>query len=95
MTDFKQNDFGQTESVSPKYHKDILVGSFCHLEYKPLQNYYKPNNFFDKNNNGAKKSFDDFNRAKERIKQQIISSDKTQDNSLLYTAISQFKKNNE
>ena len=95
MTDFKQNDFGQTESVSPKYHKDILVGSFCRLEYKPLKNYYKQNNSFGKNNNVVKKSFDDFNRAKERIKQQIINSNKTQDNSLVYTAISQFKKNNE
>ena len=94
MTDFKQNDFGQTENRSPKYHKDILVGSFCRLEYKPLKNYYKQTNNFSKNNT-ARKSFDEFNKAKERIKQQIISSDKTQDNSLAYTAMSQFKKNNE
>ena len=94
MTDFKQNDFGQTKNKSPKYHKDILVGSFCRLEYKPLENYYKQNDSFGKQNT-ARRSFDEFNKAKERIKQQIISSDKTQDNSLVYTAISQFKKNNE
>ncbi len=94
MTDFKQNDFGQTGNRLPKYHKDVLVGSFCRLEYKPLKNYYQQNNNFGKNNT-VRKSVDDFNKAKERIKQQIISSDKTQDNSLVYTAISQFKKNNE
>ena len=94
MTDFKQNDFGQTESGSPKYHKDILVGSFCRLEYKPLKNYYNQSIGL-KQKSGARKTFDDFNRAKERIKQQIINSDKTQDNSLVYTAISKFNKNNE
>ena len=94
MTDFKQNDFSQNRNFIPKHHKDVLVGSFCRLEYKALKNYY--NQIVGlKQNAGAKKTVDDFNKAKERIKRQIINSDKTQDNSLVYTAISQFKKNNE
>ena len=36
-----------------------------------------------------------FNQAKEKIKQEIIASDKSADNSILYTAITQFKKTNE
>lgn len=94
MTDFKKDDFSQNRSFIPKHHKVVLVGSFCRLEYKPLKNYYNQSIGL-KQNTGAEKTFDDFNRAKERIKQQIINSDKTQDNSLVYTAISQFKKNNE
>lgn len=94
MTDFKKNGFSQTKNRSPKYHKDILVGSFCRLEYKPLKNYYNQSVGI-KQNAGARKTVDDYNKAKERIRQQIINSDKTQDNSLVYTAISQFKKNNE
>ncbi|MBR3511028.1 MAG: hypothetical protein IKN73_03120 [Alphaproteobacteria bacterium] len=37
----------------------------------------------------------DFNQAKEQIKQKIISLDKTEDNSLTYTAMANFKKTNE
>lgn len=94
MTDFEKDDFSQNRDFIPKPRKDVLVGSFCRLEYKPLKNYYNQSIGL-KQNSGAKKTVDDFNKAKERIKQQIISSDKTQDNSLVYTAISQFKKNNE
>ena len=94
MTDFKQNDFSQDRDFIPKHHKDVLVGSFCRLEYKPLKNYYSQIVGL-KQNAGAKKTVDDFNKAKERIKQQIIISDKTQDNSLVYTAMTQFKKRKE
>ena len=41
------------------------------------------------------KNIEKFNQAKEQIKQKIIASDKSQDNSVLYTAITQFKKTNE
>lgn len=94
MTDFKINDFSQNNNKAPKHPRDVLVGSFCRLEYKPFTCYYKQNDNLNKNN-AAEKSFDDFNKAKERIKQKIITADKTQDNSLLYTAMSQFKNNNE
>ena len=94
MTDFKQNDFSQDRDFIPKHHKDVLVGSFCRLEYKTLKNYYSQIVGL-KQNAGAKKTVDDFNKAKERIKQQIIISDKTQDNSLVYTAMTQFKKRKE
>lgn len=36
-----------------------------------------------------------FNKAKEKIKQEIIASDKSPDNSVVYAAISNFKKTNE
>ena len=42
-----------------------------------------------------KKSVLAFDEAKEKIKQTIISSDTSKDNSVLYTAITQFKKTNE
>ena len=41
------------------------------------------------------KSENALNKAKERIKQNLISSDKSQDNSVIYTAITHFKKTNE
>ncbi|MBR5904807.1 MAG: hypothetical protein IKZ49_04765 [Alphaproteobacteria bacterium] len=42
-----------------------------------------------------KDSIKAFDAAKERIKNKLIESDKTADNSILYTAITQFKKTNE
>lgn len=46
----------------------------------------------DKN---AQKIAQDFNKAKEKIRQQIIASDKSDDKITLYTAMTQFKKTNE
>jgi len=45
--------------------------------------------------NKIKDSIKAFDAAKERIKNKLIESDKTPDNSVLYTAITQFKKTNE
>lgn len=90
MADFKQKDISQNINQVPKHIRDVLVGSFCRLKYKDLKKRYKQNDVLNQ-----QKSFDDFNRAKEYIKQQIITADKSQDNSLAYTAMSQFKKDNE
>ena len=54
--------------------------------HKKLQHY---------SNESIIKNIEKFNQAKEQIKQKIIASDKSQDNSVLYTAITQFKKTNE
>ena len=43
----------------------------------------------------AQKIAQDFNKAKEAIKQKIIESDNSNDKTALYTAITQFKKTNE
>lgn len=48
----------------------------------------------DKDKN-AQKIAQDFNRAKEKIRQQLIASDNSDDKTALYTAITQFKKTNE
>jgi hypothetical protein len=46
----------------------------------------------DKN---AQKIAQDFNKAKEKIRQQFIESDKSDNKATLYAAITQFKKTNE
>ena len=43
----------------------------------------------------AQKITQDFNRAKEKIRQKLIASDKSFDKAAVYTAITQFKKTNE
>lgn len=43
----------------------------------------------------AQKITQNFNKAKEKIRQQIIASDKSDDKITLYTAMTQFKKTNE
>lgn len=48
----------------------------------------------DKDKN-AQKIKQDFNKAKEKIRQQLIASDNSDDKTALYTAITQFKKINE
>ena len=46
-------------------------------------------------NKNAQKIKQDFNKAKEKIRQQLINSDNSGDKSAIYTAITQFKKTNE
>ncbi len=85
MTDFKTQNISQDNKTTPKHLRDVLVGSFCRLKYKDLQNRYNQN---------QTENFIEFNKAKESIKQKIIDADKSQDNSLVYTVITQFKKDN-
>ncbi len=46
------------------------------------------------NSANHQKTVDAFNKAKEDIRRQIIASDKSTDNSVIYTAITGFKKRN-
>lgn len=98
MTDFNNKDeFGQTINT-PKRPSDVLVGKFCRLKYEDLdKNYYnqKSENLKQYGDLQIKKEIQDFDRAKERMKQKMIASDKSKDNSVIYKAITQFKKNNE
>ena len=43
----------------------------------------------------AQKFAQDFNKAKEKIRQELIASDKSGDKTVVYTAMTQFKKINE
>lgn len=43
----------------------------------------------------AQKFAQDFDKAKEKIRQQLIASDKSDDKTVFYTAMTQFKKTNE
>lgn len=62
--------------------------------YNKLKNYFENGEPIDKEN--AEKSKLALDEAREKIKQQIIESDKSSDNSVLYTAIANFnKKRNE
>ena len=60
--------------------------------------YYSPSDwreFLVYNFDVCKVNKQDFNKAKEKIIQQLISSDNSDDKTALYTAITQFKKTNE
>ena len=46
----------------------------------------------DKN---AQKIAQDFNKAKEKIRQELIASDNSSDKATIYTAMTQFRKTNE
>ena len=105
MADYKINEFGETVLLNGerKQKSDPLWEEYAQLEYEVLNNRHNPTKdpikiarynelkkYFD-----IKKSEQAFNKAKEQIKQRIIASDKSPDNSVIYTAISNFKKNNE
>ena len=98
-TDFSKNEFGQNvEMQTPKHPSDVLAEKLCRLRYESLnKNYYnqKSNNLENYNNLLIKKEIQNFDKAKERMKQKMIASDNSIDNSVIYTAINQFKKNNE
>ena len=84
-----------------KQTTDTLWQEYARLEYEVLNN--QPTT--DKNKiaryNELKKRFDiikseiALNKAKEKIKQKIITSDKSPDNSVVYAAMSNFKNSNE
>jgi hypothetical protein len=96
-TDFSKNGFGQNQKKT-KRPSDVLVGKFCRLRYESLgKDYYNQNrhNLEQYGNLHIKKEVQKFDKAKERMKQQMIISDNSKDNSVLYTAMTQFKKNHE
>ncbi len=94
--DFSKNDFGQTIRLkTPEHLKDVLVGKFCRLSYDDLNKDYYNQKIDNFKQYGKTEIVKDFDKAKERMKQQMISSDNSKDNSVLYTAMTQFKKNHE
>ena len=61
--------------------------------YNKLKEYFEQGKIVDKEN--AEKSAKALDDAIEKIKQQIIASDESPDNSVVYTALANFKKRNE
>ncbi len=60
--------------------------------YKKLKNYFENGEPVDKEEaENSKKALDE---AMEKIKQEMIASDKSSDNSVLYAAMAKFKKRN-
>ena len=101
MVDYKINDNNDIGRIMPK--EDTLWKEYVQLEYEVSNNHHNPTKDPIKiaRYNELKKHFNvtesnrAFNEAKEKIKQQIIASDESTDNSVLYAAITSFKKRNE
>ena len=67
-----------------KHNKDLL-NSF--IRQNKSQKHYSTQDL--------QKNIEKFNKAKEKIKQNLIASDTSKDKTTLYTALTQFKKTNE
>ena len=105
MADYKINENG--EIIFPNGRKmpkeDPLWKEYTQLEYEVLNNHHNPTKDPLKiaRYNELKKRFNvaeserAFDEACEKIKRKIIASDESSDNSILYTAITNFKKINE
>lgn len=105
MADYEINEFGEIifDNGRKQQTSDPLWEEYARLEYEVLNNHHNPTK--DQNKiaryNELKKYFDikkseiAFDKAKEKIKQRIIASDKSRDNSVIYTAMANFKKINE
>jgi len=95
--DFNKNEFSHQQKI-PEHLNDVLAGRFSRLRYEAIdEDYYnqRGENLKKYNDLHIKKEMKDFDKAKERIKQKIISSDNSNDNSFVYTAMAQFKQNKE
>lgn len=105
MADYKINNDGEIvfkdkNRIVPE--SDPLWKEYTQLEYEVLNNHHNPTKDPIKiaRYNELKKqlNIDESNRAfdmaREKIKQKIIESDSSPDNSVLYTAIANFKKRN-
>ena len=81
---------------SNEFHNNVLLQEFYRLR-KELSNQHYSTINPDKiaRFNELQQSVQALNEAKEKIKQQMISSDNSSDNSVVYTAITNFKKTNE
>jgi len=104
MAEYKINEFGEIIfDNNNRIDNESLWEEYARLEYEVLNNHHNPTKdpvkiarynelkkYFD-----VKKSERAFDKAKEKIKSQMISADKSSDNSVLFTAISKFKKTNE
>ena len=81
---------------SNEFHNNVLLQEFYRLR-KELSNQHYSTINPDKiaRFNELQKSMQALNKAKEKIKQQMISADNSSDNSVVYTAITNFKETNE
>jgi len=102
MADYEINKFNNIIFDNGKKQQihDPLWEEYAQLEYEVLNNHHSPQNKINRYNE-LKKHFDivksenALNKAKEKIKQRMIESDKSPNNSVVYTAITNFKKTNE
>lgn len=106
MADYKINKNGEVvfkDGTRKVFDQDPLWKEFAQLEYEVLNNHHNPTkdpvkiaryNELKKQLN-IEESNRAFDVAREKIKQQMIASDESPDNSVLYTAITNFKKRNE
>ena len=105
MAEYKINNDGEVifknkNRIVPE--SDPLWEEFTKLEYEVLNNHHNPTKDPIKiaRYNELKKqlNIDESNRAfdmaREKIKQKIIESDSSSDNSVLYAAMAKFKKRN-
>ena len=105
MADYKINENGEIvfDNVARKVgKKDPLWEEFTKLEYEVLNNHHNPTkdpikiaryNELKKQLN-IEKSNRAFDKVREKLKTQMIAADESTDNSVIYTAISNFKKTN-
>lgn len=105
MADYKINESGEVvfnNNARKVIDSDLLWKEFSKLEYEVLNNHHNPTKDPIKiaRYNELKKQLNieetnkALDKAIEKIKQEMISSDKSNDNSVLYTAITNFKKRN-
>ena len=106
MAEYKINKNGEIifyKDARQMPESDPLWKEFAQLEYEVLNNHHNPTkdpikiaryNELKKQLN-IEESNRAFDMAREKIKQKIIASDESTDNSVLYTAITNFKKRNE
>lgn len=74
---------------SESNHNNILLQEFYRL-HQELSNKHYSTTDSEKNS-----KLNELEKAREKIKQEIIASDNSSDKSVLYTAITKFKKRNE
>ena len=105
MADYEINEFGKIvfDNGVKKRESNPLWQEYAQLEYEIFNNQHNQNKDPIKiaRYNELKQLLDiekrkeDFNKAKEKIRQTLIVSDKSNDKTALYTAMTQFKKTNE
>ena len=69
-----------------KHNKDLL---------NSLIRQNKSQKHYSTQQSDLQKNIEKFNKVKEKIKQELIVSDKSNDKTAIYTALTQFKKTNE
>ena len=110
MADYKINEDGEIvfkdkNRIVPE--QDLLWKEFTQLEYEVLNNHHNPTKDpikiarynelkkqlnIEESNKALSEALDE---AKEKLQQQIIVSDQSTDNTVIYAAMTKFKKRNE